>query len=466
MVRLPLTALSAVSPLDGRYFDRVSLLSPFVSESALIKTRIEIEAKYLIALSVIGLVRPLTVGESKKLRHLGQAMTEEQIIQVKEIEETTRHDVKAMERAMRLFLTGTSLEEVIEMIHFGLTSEDINNLSYRLMLQRATRVVCFPKLMEVVEELSRLAKQYRSLPMLARTHGQAAIPTTLGKELANFASRLSMQASKLQKVLLTGKLNGAVGNYNALVYVAPKIDWRQFSEKFVHSLGLEPVLMSTQINYPDDMIELFQTYERVNNVLININSDMWRYISDGWFVQEMKKGEVGSSTMPQKVNPIDFENSKGNAEVANGMFEGLARQLSVSWLQRDLSGSTTIRNLGVPLAHSLLAYQSLLTGLSRVTADQQSIHEALYKNWNILGEGVQTLLRKEGVADPYSLVASLTKGEQIDSKAWRKWVLGLKQKPNVTKKLLALTPDTYIGLARELVDLTLLNIKKSRRSGI
>ncbi len=459
MLSTPLTVLSAISPLDGRYWDRVAILSSYVSEIALIKTRIEIEAKYLVALSQVGLVRSLTSKEKQFLMDLGQNLTVVQVLQVKEIEETTRHDVKAVERAMRLFLGETSLADTIEMIHFGLTSEDMNNLSYRLMLQRATAEVCMSTLAKVIDQFAKLAKQYRDLPMLARTHGQPAIPTTLGKEMANFASRLHAQMMQLKAVQLTGKLNGAVGNYSALVYVSPKIDWIKFSQKFVTSLGLVPTLMSTQINYTDDMIELFQAYGRVNNVLLNINADMWRYISDGWFVQEAKKGEVGSSTMPQKVNPIDFENSKGNAEIANGMFEGLSRQIAVSWLQRDLSGSTAIRNLGVGLAHSLLAYQSLLTGLSRVKADEQAIHGALHKNWNILGEGVQTLLRQIGVADPYSLIAGLTKGQEIDSKAWGKWVISLKQKPAVTKKLLSLTPDSYIGNAGRLVDLTLKKIK-------
>jgi adenylosuccinate lyase len=459
---IDLTELHAISPLDGRYWNRVGVLSPYVSETALIRARIEIEAKYLLALSQVGLVRVLTSKEKTLLMRLGQNLTDAQVLQVKEIEETTRHDVKAMERAMRLFLSPTSLADMIEMIHFGLTSEDINNLSYRLMLQRATAEVCLPMLTQVVDQFAVLAKRYRNLPMLARTHGQSAIPTTLGKELANFASRLHTQVVKLESIQLTGKLNGAVGNYSALVYTAPQIDWIAFSQQFVKSLGLEPNLMSAQINYSDDMIELFQAYERVNNVLVNINGDMWRYISDGWFVQEAKKGEVGSSTMPQKVNPIDFENSKGNAEIANGMFEGLSRQLAISWLQRDLSGSTAIRNIGVGLAHSLLAYQSILTGLSRVRADERMMHGALHKNWNILGEGVQTLLRKAGVADPYSLIAELTKGQEIDVKAWKKWVISLKQKPSVTKKLLALSPDSYIGNAALLVDLTIKKIKASR----
>jgi len=458
-----LTPLDAISPLDGRYWNKVENLSPHASEAALIKTRIEVEAKYLIALSEAGLVRPLTVEEELRLVLLGNNLTQEQTERVKEIEDTTRHDVKAMERAMREFFLGTSLEDVLEMVHFGLTSEDINNISYRLMLERAKKEVCIPALDEVVDAFASMAEKYRDVPMLARTHGQPAVPTTLGKEMANFAIRLNTQVRKLEGTRLTGKLNGAVGNYNALVFAAPEIDWIAFSEKFVKKLGLESSLITTQINFADDMIEMFQVFERINYVLINIDADMWRYISDDWFIQEVKKGEVGSSTMPQKVNPIDFENSKGNAEVSNGMLEGLSRQLAVSWLQRDLSGSTASRNVGVGLGHGLLAYQSLLTGLKRVRPNEEVIHEELHRNWAILSEGVQTLLRRLGEKDPYSMVADLTRGQKIDAEAWHKWVVGLNQSPDVIETLLKLSPDTYIGNAPELVDLALRQIGESRK---
>src|SRR4030043_440364 len=274
-------------------------------------------------------------------------MTMAQAERVKQIEDTTRHDVKAMERAFREFVVGTSLEDVTEMIHFGLTSEDINNLSYRLMLDRARREICVPALDQVVDGFADRASQYKGIPMLARTHGQPAVPTTLGKEMANIAVRLNRQTRKLENVKLTGKLNGAVGNFNAHFLAATEIDWIAFSEKFVRSLGLEPNLFTTQIKPYDDMIELFQAFQRVNGVLLDIDQDMWRYISDDWFTQEVKKGEVGSSTMPQKVNPIDFENSEGNLTLANGVLETLSRKLPISRLQRDLSASTTIRNIGV-----------------------------------------------------------------------------------------------------------------------
>lgn len=458
-----LTPLDAISPLDGRYWDKVESLSSYASEAALIKTRVEVEAKYLIALAEVGLIRPLNNDEKIRLVLLGGDLTQEQTERVKAIEDTTRHDVKAMERAMREFFQGTSLEDVLEMVHFGLTSEDINNISYRLMLERAKTDVCVPALDQVIDAFVEMAAQYKNTPMLARTHGQAAVPTTLGKEMANFAVRLNTQVRKLEKTHLTGKLNGAVGNYNALVFAAPEVDWIAFSKKFIKNLGLEPNLITTQINFADDMIEMFQAFERINYVLINIDADMWRYISDDWFIQEVKKGEVGSSTMPQKVNPIDFENSKGNAEISNAMLEGLSRQLAISWLQRDLSGSTASRNVGVGLGHGLLAYQSLLAGLKRVRSNEEIIHKELHKNWAILSEGVQTLLRKLGERDPYSMVADLTRGQKIDAEAWQVWVSGLHESPEVIETLLKLSPDTYIGNAPELVDLALKHIEESRK---
>src|SRR5258706_620700 len=349
------------------------------------------------------------------------------------------------------------------MLHFGLTSEDINNLAYRLMLKRAKDNICVPVLDQVVNIFISLAKKYQDIPMLARTHGQAAIPNTLGKEMINFASRLNTQVRKLDSLQLTGKVNGFVGNCIALVFAGPEVDWISFSEHFVSSLGLEPTLITTQINFADDIIENFQAFERINNVIVNIDTDIWRYISDDWFTLEIKKGEIGSSTMPQKVNPVDFENSKGNAEIANGMFSGLSRQLAVSWWQRDLSGSTAHRNIGVGLAYSLLAYRSLLGGLKRISANEEIIQKALNDNWNILGEAVQTLLRRQGHKDPYTTVASLTKGQKIDKKSWRTWVSKLPQKTTMVKSLLKLTPETYLGNATILVDLGIQKIKVSRK---
>lgn len=458
-----LTELTAISPLDGRYRSRVEDLSPFASEMALIKTRVEVEAKYLVGLSEVGLVRPLVGQEREALINLGPSMTLQQAGRVKDIEATTRHDVKAMERAFREFVTGTSLEDVTEMIHFGLTSEDVNNLSYRLMLDRARTEICVPALDQVVDGFADRARQYKSMPMLARTHGQSAVPTTLGKEMANIAVRLNRQTRKLEDVKLTGKLNGAVGNYNAHVLAAPDVDWIAFSQRFVKSLGFEPNLFTTQINPYDDMIEMFQAFQRVNGTLVDVDQDMWRYISDDWFTQEVKKGEVGSSTMPQKVNPIDFENSEGNVQVANSLWEGMDRKLAVSRLQRDLSDSTTIRNVGVGLGYGLLAYRNTLAGLQRVHPNTELMQGRLNENWVILTEGVQTVLRKAGVQDPYSLVAGLSRGQRIGQGEWQEWVDGLQVADDVKGNLRALTPETYIGHAERLTDMALEEITDSRR---
>ena len=459
-----LTPLTAISPLDGRYRERVEDLAPFASEMALIKTRVELEAKYLVALSKVGLVRPLTGWERETLIDLGPNMTLSQAQRVKEIEAITRHDVKAMERAFREFVVGTSLEDVTEMIHFGLTSEDVNNLAYRLMLDRARKEICVPALDQVVDGFGERAKQYQGIPMLARTHGQPAVPTTLGKEMVNFAVRLNRQVRKLEDVRLTGKLNGAVGNYNAHVFAAPVVDWIAFSQKFVHSLGLEPNLFTTQINSYDDMIELFQAFQRVNGVLLDIDQDMWRYISDDWFVQEVKKGEVGSSTMPHKVNPFDLENSEGNVQMANSIWEGMDRKLAVSRLQRDLSDSTTVRNIGAGLAYGLLAYRNTLVGLQKIHPNIELMSAKLNENWVILTEGVQTLLRKVGEKDPYSMVAALSRGQRIGRYEWRSWVRGLGIADDVKERLLNLTPEAYTGYAERLVDMALEEIADSRKN--
>jgi adenylosuccinate lyase len=458
--QLPFSELTAISPLDGRYRSKVQDLAPFVSEYALIKFRTEIEINYLLALSDAGVARKFTDDEKQKLQSLLEPSFED-IKKVKEIEQETRHDVKAMERTLRGHLEGTSLEDQIEMIHIGLTSEDINNLAYRLILKRGTDQV-IPAIKEIITVLSDWANSYKNVPMLARTHGQAAVPTTLGKEMVNFAVRLNRQVIKLEKQKLTGKLNGAVGNFNALSYVYPETDWIEFSEKFISSLGFEPNLITTQINQYDDVAEYLQTIHRINSILIDFDQDMWRYISDEWFVQIAKKGEVGSSTMPQKVNPIDFENSEGNLGIANGLIESLSRKLLISRLQRDLSDSTTVRNYGMILGYSLIAYKSILTGVSRVNPNIDKINCRLNKDWAILGEGVQTLLRKSQVKDPYSLISSLTRGEKVDEKQWENWVNNLPVSDEDKQKLHSLTPEKYVGLATKLTEKALKEINDEK----
>jgi adenylosuccinate lyase len=463
-----LEPLTAVSPIDGRYREKTEALAPFASEMALIRTRMEVEAKYLVALSGVGLVRPFQEAEREFLINLGPSLTLEQAKRVKEIESTTRHDVKAMEKAFREFVSGTSIEDATEMIHFGLTSEDVNNLSYRLMMKRAVHGVCIPAMDGVVDGFAKMARTYRALPMLARTHGQAAVPTTLGKELANVAFRLNGQVRKLEAAELTGKLNGAVGNFNALKYAAPEVSWPDFSAGFVSGLGLRPNPFTTQINPYDDMIEMFQAVQRVNNVILDVDQDMWRYISDDWFAQEAKKGEVGSSTMPQKVNPIDFENSEGNVQMSNFMLEGMGRKLAVSRLQRDLSDSTVIRNVGAALAYGLIGYGSTVAGLARVRPNAQVMTDRLNENWAILSEGVQTLMRREGVCDPYSAMKDITRGNRFGRDDWRRAVADLDKlgDPKITEglkaRLLELGPDSYIGYAATLTDEALARIESSR----
>ena len=461
-VPLPLTELTAISPIDGRYGNRTQELRPFVSEFALIKTRMGVEAKYLIALSDVGVVRKLTDVERKRLLSFGETLRLPEAEKIKLIEEETRHDVKAMERAFRTMLSGTSLEDVTEMVHFGLTSEDVNNLSYRLMLKRATENVSIPTLDELTDELVARGQQYRE-SMLGRTHGQGAVPTIIGKEFINFAARVNKETRKLEKQKLTGKLTGAVGNLNALRAAYPNVDWIIFSEKFVKSFGLEPNLTTTQINPYEDIIEYLQNHQRINGIIMDFDQDMWRYISDDWIIQEVKKGEVGSSTMPQKVNPIDFENSEGNVQVANSLILGLSTKLPVSRLQRDLSDSTSIRNLGSVLAYGLIGYKSTLAGLSRIRPNLKEINARLNEDWSILAEGAQTILRRAGVKDPYSLMADLTRGGHINGqKEWTKLVDGLDIGENERNELKRLTPETYIGYAPELTDRAIEEIKSSR----
>lgn len=460
--KLPFTELTAISPLDGRYREKITDLVPYVSEFALIRTRFEIEAKYLVALANAGIVRNLTESERRKLETFSRSITLKEAQDVKKTEEETRHDVKAMERSFRKMVKGTSLGDLTEMVHFGLTSEDVNNLSYRLMLKRACSEVCIPTLDLLVDELIDQAEKYQSTPMLARTHGQAAVPTTLGKEIINFASRLNDEVRKLENQKLTGKLTGAVGNFNALVAAYPNIDWISFSTRFVESLGLRPNLVTTQINPYEDMIELMQNIQRINGVIMDFDQDMWRYISDDWFAQVVKKGEVGSSTMPQKVNPIDFENSEGNLQLANGIIESMARKLAISRLQRDLSDSTTIRNVGVILGHCLVGYKSSLTGLSRVRPNFDRISDDLNRDWSILAESAQTILRCAQVEDPYSLVSSLTKGRRFDRNEWQSWIRSLPVDVEIKRKLERLTPENYIGLAVELTRGKIEEIRSTR----
>lgn len=454
--------LDAISVLDGRYDKDVEILSPFASEHALISTRTEVEAKYLIALSDVGILRPFTEEERELLGNVGPSLTVEQADEVKEIEKTSEHDVKAVEKWLRNHLSTTSLEDVTPYIHFLLTSEDVNNLSYRLMLQRGTGEVMVPAADKVVDRLLEFAQQEKETVMPGRTHGQDAVPTTLGKEMALFAVRMNKEIRKLEKAKLTGKFNGAIGNYNAHAYARPEIDWLDFSKKFVEGLGLEFNPFSTQINPYEDMVEMFQTYQRLNGVFLDLDQDMWRYISDDWFAQEVKAEETGSSTMPQKVNPIRFENSEGNVTVANSLFEGFSRKLATSRLQRDLSDSTTIRNVGTALGHSLLIYKNALQGLGRVFVNHGEIEEALNENWSVLTEGVQSVLRDHGRDDAYDVVKAASRGKEIGPDEWSEWVDRLDVSEEEKLQFRELTPNKYVGIAQNIVDLAIETIEASR----
>lgn len=459
---LPSSSLTAISPLDGRYQDRTKELQTCVSEYALIRTRFEIEATYLIILSEIGIIRKLTRQEKNRLENFSKEITVEVAEQVKDVEKETRHDVKAMEKVFRSLVKGTSLSDTVEMIHFGLTSEDINNISQRLMLQRAS-TLCLSHVSAILDELVKRGEKDKATPMLARTHGQAAVPTTLGKELIVFAQRLHRQISTLPSIPLTGKLNGAVGNYNALVFVYPKINWMRVSEMLLIKLSLISNLVTIQINQYDDMIEYFQAYKRINTILIDFSQDIWRYISDHWFVQVAKKGEVGSSTMPQKVNPIDFENAEGNLTIANTLFDGFSQKLGISRLQRDLSDSTTIRNMGSALAYSLLGYKSIETGLTRIMPNYKKLDEALHEDFSILTEGVQTFLRTTSVEDPYSLIKSLSRGKHITKQEWTTWIKSLPITSKEKSLLQHLSPTSYVGLAKEITEKAIKEIRSNKQ---
>jgi adenylosuccinate lyase len=460
----PLTELAAITTLDGRYRKDVAELAPYVSEFNIIRTRVEIEAKYLVALSDIGIVRPLSPSERERLSSFGGNISLEDAEKIKKNEDTIEHDVKAMEKSFRTMLTGTSLEDLIEKIHIGLTSEDINNLTYRLILKRSCEDIMIPTLDSLTMRLVGWADDYSSTPMLARTHGQAAVPTTLGHEFVVFAKRLNTEVRTLEKASLEGKLNGAVGNFNALKDSYSNIDWASFAKKFVTSFGLESNLTTTQIAPYEDMIKVFQTFTRINNILLGFDQDVWRYISDHWFAQEVKKETIGSSTMVQKINPTKFENSEGNLGKANAFFEFFSRDLPISRLQRDLSDSTVIREMGAPLGWSLLAYKNTLKGLEKIWPNLGLIAQVLNEDWSILSEAAQTRMRTYGIEDPYSIMKGLTRtGEKINQTKWFEIVDKLPMTDVQKADLKKLTPQKYVGLAAKLTREAIKEIKKTKK---
>jgi adenylosuccinate lyase len=450
----PLSPLSALSPLDGRYHKQLEPLRAYFSEAGLFRRRIAVEIRWLLALAsepAIVEIEPFTKATNAELERIVAIFSEEDAARVKAIEAETNHDVKAIEYWLKQRLGGNpEAARVAEFVHFACTSEDINNLAYALMAKEARERALLPALDRVTEELARLARALADCPMLARTHGQPASPTTLGKELANFVQRLRRARRAIASVSLTGKMNGAVGNYNAHLAAYPEFDWERFARAFVESLGLEFNSHTTQIEPHDSLAEQFDAIARANTVLLDLDRDLWGYVSLGYFRQKTKAGEVGSSTMPHKVNPIDFENSEGNLGIANALLRHLSEKLPVSRWQRDLSDSTVLRNVGVALGHSLLAWESCLKGLGKLEADPARMREDLDANWEVLAEAVQTVMRRHGLPDPYEQLKALTRGRRVDGEAMRAFVRGLALPEGEKARLLKLTPAAYIGKAAEL----------------
>jgi adenylosuccinate lyase len=451
---IPANPTDALSPLDGRYAAKLAPAREIFSEAGLMRERVRVECAWFAALARGPAARALS-ALAPAARGWAEALAadpkETDVIAIKEIESRTKHDVKAAELWIRggLEQRGAAKAE-LEWVHFACTSEDINNLAYALMLKQARSRLLVPSLEALGGALDSLAVRYAAAGMLARTHGQSATPTTMGKELANVAARLGRQVAGIERVVVLGKMNGAVGNFNAHLAALPEVDWPEFSARFVRSLGLEPNPLTTQIEPHDWIGEYCHALLRANTVLVDFARDMWSYISLGYFRQTVVAGEVGSSTMPHKVNPIDFENAEGNLGIANALLAHFAQKLPVSRLQRDLTDSTVLRNLGVAIGHSLLAYQSAGAGLERLELDESRLQEDLDGAWEVLGEAVQTVMRAHGIPDAYDRLKAFTRGRAMDERTMRAFIGSLELPAEAKQRLLALEPKTYLGLAPEL----------------
>ncbi len=450
---MELSALTAVSPIDGRYGSKTTVLRTIFSEYGLIRYRVIVEVRWLQALAAeaaIPEVPALSAQANAFLNSIVDDFSVSDAERVKSIEATTNHDVKAVEYFLKEKIAGQAeLEAINEFFHFACTSEDINNLAYGLMLSDARGTVLQPAMQRVIAAITDLAHRYADLPVLSRTHGQPASPTTLGKEMANVSARLGRQLSQLGKVDILGKINGAVGNYNAHLVAYPDVDWPTFAQAFVTSLGLSWNPYTTQIEPHDYIAEYFDAVTRFNTILLDFDRDIWSYISIGYFKQKTVAGEVGSSTMPHKVNPIDFENSEGNIGLANAVFTHLGQKLPVSRWQRDLSDSTALRNLGVGVAHSLIAYEATLKGISKLDVDAARMEDDLNHNWEVLAEPIQTVMRRYGIEKPYEKLKELTRGKRVDADAMKAFIDGLDLPDAVKEQLKALTPANYTGNAAE-----------------
>ncbi|MBU0911349.1 MAG: adenylosuccinate lyase [Gammaproteobacteria bacterium] len=454
---MELSALTAISPVDGRYGSKASELREFFSEYGLIKFRVTVEVRWLqklAATAAITEVPALSDSANTLLNGIVDNFSLADAQRVKDIERTTNHDVKAVEYLLKEKVAGhAELAAVSEFIHFACTSEDINNLSHGLMLGAARDEVLLPLCDQLLNEIKALAHKYKAIPMMARTHGQPASPTTLGKEMANVYMRLKRQREQIAKVELLGKINGAVGNYNAHLSAYPNLNWHQFAEEFVTSLGLSWNPYTTQIEPHDYIAELFDAIARFNTILLDFDRDVWGYIALGHFKQRTIAGEIGSSTMPHKVNPIDFENSEGNLGLANAIFQHLSSKLPVSRWQRDLTDSTVLRNLGVGFAYTVIAYHASLKGISKLEVNEANLMSELDQNWELLAEPVQTVMRKYGIEQPYEKLKELTRGKRITPADLAVFIDKLELPAEVKAELKALRPDNYLGAAIELVDL-------------
>ena len=445
---MELTALTAISPVDGRYRSQLASLAPYFSEFGLIRYRVRVEVEYFLWLSQKKIFSLPAKVKPAQLRKIYQEFTEEDALKIKGIEKTTNHDVKAVEYFLKEKLSDLGAGDSVEWIHFGLTSQDINNTAIPLLWKEALEEAYLPALQNLVLQLRKMAKEWKGISMLARTHGQPASPTTLGKEIMVFAERLEGQILQLSHVPFAAKFGGATGNFNAHHVTFPKIDWVKFGNDFVNKgLGLERMQYTTQIEHYDNIAAQFDALKRINTILIDLCRDVWQYISMEYFKQRVKKDDVGSSAMPHKVTPIDFENAEGNLGIANAIYEHLSAKLPVSRLQRDLTDSTVLRNIGVPISHSFLALRSIEKGVGKLLLNKDKIDSDLENNWAVVAEAIQTILRREKYPKPYEALKELTRGKaSITKQDIHKFVDGLKVSASVTKELKAVTPHNYVGI--------------------
>ncbi len=453
---MELSALTAISPVDGRYGSKVNALRPIFSEFGLIKYRVTVEVRWLQKLSEtnkISEVPAFSADANQVLNDIVANFSEQDALSIKKIEATTNHDVKAVEYFLKDKISDNAeLNAVTEFIHFACTSEDINNLSHGLMLNDCREQVLLPEIDKILAAIKALAIEYKTIPMMCRTHGQPASPSTLGKEMANVYVRLQRQREQIANVEMLGKINGAVGNYNAHLSAYPEVNWHEYANEFVTSLGLSFNPFTTQIEPHDYIAELFDAVARFNTILIDFDRDIWGYIAMGHFKQKTIAGEIGSSTMPHKVNPIDFENSEGNLGIANALFTHLAQKLPISRWQRDLTDSTVLRNLGVGFAHALIAYGATLKGISKLEVNEANLAAELDSNWEVLAEPVQTVMRRYGIEKPYEKLKELTRGKRVNGESMRDFINNLDLPESAKAELCQMTPASYIGRAVAFID--------------